>query len=332
MEKERINYIDYTKGYGILLIVLAHVTAYFDACYDLSAYIRSYYVSIFFIISGVLNAYKAGVYESWRVFLKKKYCALIIPYIWFSVFNTILKFSVLLVTNQLTESNVYSEMIELFITGNGTVWFLLTLFGIELLYRFVVGFCNEFQIALLAIACIAICFVVGEAKYPVIIVLLRIFGAFSFFVSGYFVGKYVLNKYDLGFHIGIVLLLGGYFSYLTLGSGYSFFSGIFNNPLGSLLAAFLNSFGCIIIFKNIKCDINSWKYLGRNSLVIMLIHPIILSFYTFPANGSFNLLPIITQWFVAASVFITIILAEVPFIQLLNNEFSFLIGKSRIKK
>ncbi len=333
MKKGRINYIDYTKGYGILLIVLFHLTGYFNACHNLSGYIESYCVSIFFIISGVLMTFKEEKYESWNVFLRKKYRSLLIPYIWFSIFNSLLKLSVLFATHQLTESVVHSEMIELFITGNGTVWFLLTLFGAELLYRMVVGICNEFQIAILAIACIMLCFLVGgEIKYPVAITLLRILAAFSFLVSGVFAGKYILNKYDLGLYVGIALLLSGIFSYLALGSGYSFFYGVYEKPLASLLAVFLNSFGSIIILKNIRPDIEFWKYLGRNSLIIMLVHPTILLLYTYPAHGSFNLLPVITQWFVVVSIFTTIVLAEVPFIWLINNKLPFLIGKSKIRK
>lgn len=329
MKKERINYIDYTKGYGILLIVLAHVVGYFNACNFLFGYFESYSVTLFFIISGILISFKGDKYEPWNVFLKKRFRSLLIPYIWFSAFNSILKLSVLFVTGRLTESVVHSEMIELFITGNGTVWFLLTLFGAELLYRAVVGFCNEFQIVILAIACIIICFFVGVAKYPVVITLLRILAAFSFLVSGVSAGKYILNRYDLGLYVGIALLLSGIFSYWALGSGYSLFYGVYENILASLLAMFLNSFGCIIIFKNIKSNIYFWKYLGENSLIIMLVHPIVLLFYTFPAQGSFNLLPAVTQWFVAISVFITIVLAEVPFIWLINNKLPFLIGKSK---
>lgn len=332
MIKERINYIDYTKGYGILIIVLAHVVGYFSACKFLFGYFESYSVALFFIISGILMTLKEGRYEPWNVFLKKKVRSLLIPYIWFSVFNSLLKLSVMFVTHQLTESVVHSEMIELFITGNGTVWFLLTLFGAELLYRVTVGICNEFQIAILAIVCITLCFLVGDVKYPVAITLLRILAAFSFLVSGVFAGKYILNKYDLGLYVGIALLLSGIFSYLALGSGYSFFYGVYEKPLASLLAVFLNSFGSIIILKNIRPDIEFWKYLGRNSLIIMLIHPTVLLLYTYPAHGSFNLLPVITQWFVVVSVFITIVLAEVPFIWLINNKLPFLIGKSKIRK
>ncbi|WP_455640376.1 acyltransferase family protein [Parabacteroides sp.] len=327
MDNNRINYIDYTKGYGILLIVLAHVSAYFNACHFLAGYVASYHVSIFFIISGVLQSYRANRSESWSVFLRKRYHSLILPYIWFSLFNSALKLSVLFISHQLSREVVYSEMIELFITGNGTVWFLLTLFGVEVFYRIVVGFCNELCVVVLAILCISYSFFIGETSNPVAIVLLRILAAFFLFVLGIIGGKYVLRRYALSIYLGFALLLGGIICYCMLGSEYSFFSALFKNWVGSLLTILLNSFGCIIIFKNINREIAPWLYLGKNSLIIMLIHPTVLLFYTYPAQGSFNLLPVITQWMVALSVFVTIVLLEVPFIQLINKKMPFLIGK-----
>ena len=327
MDNDRINYIDYTKGYGILLIVLAHVSAYFNACHFLTGYLESYHVSIFFIISGVLQSYKTNRSESWSVFLRKRFHSLILPYIWFSLFNSALKLSVLFISHQLSSEVVYSEMIELFITGNGTVWFLLTLFGVEVFYRIVVGFCNELCLVVLAILCISYSFFIGETSNPVAVVLLRILAAFFLFVVGILFGKYILKRYALSIYLGFTLLLGGIICYFMLGSEYSFFYAIFKNWLGSLLAILLNSFGCIIIFKNIDKEVLSWLFFGKNSLIIMLIHPTVLSFYTYPAQGSFNLLPVITQWMVALSIFVTIILLEVPFIQLINRKLSFLIGK-----
>lgn len=327
MEKERISYIDYTKGYGILLIVLAHVAQYFSACSSLVGYVISYHVSIFFIVSGVLGAYKTDGIVPWRVFLQKKIRTLMIPYIWFSLFNSILKLSVLAGTHQLTETAFYTEMMELFITGNGTVWFLLTLFGAEVLYRLVIGVFKEMQIVILAVICAGISFIVGEIESPVMVVLLRISVAFSLYVSGIVFGKYVLRKYNPTIFYGIILLFLGILSYWKMGSEYSFFSGTFKDPMASLSAIFLNSFGCIIIFKNIDKNIVFWKYIGENSLIIMLVHPTILLFYTYPAKGMFELLPFITQWMVSSSIFISIVLLEIPFIQLINHKFPFLIGK-----
>ena len=69
-------------------------------------------------------------------FLIKKAKSLLLPYIIFSILNSAVKFSVLFMKHSLTVDAVKSELIQLCITGNGTVWFLLTLFLTETIYVF----------------------------------------------------------------------------------------------------------------------------------------------------------------------------------------------------
>lgn len=327
--KLRINYIDYTKGYGILIVALSHVTAYFSACHFLFRYIESYHMALFFIIAGVLSTYKSNESESLRTFISKKYKSLIIPYIYFSLFNTILKFSVLLMIHGLTKEIFHREMIELFIIGNGTVWFLLALFFTELLYKYISVFENKLLHIFLALICLIICFYIKSTDNPFIIVLLRVFAGYSFYVSGIILNKYILNRYTINMFWGFLLLLLGILSFYKLGSNYSLFYAIFENSIGSILSIYLNTIGCIIIFKNIKSEFKLWLYFGRNSLIIMLMHTVILLFYTYPANGSYGLLPDVTQWMTAFSIFATIILINMPIIDFINNKIPFVIGKKK---
>lgn len=329
MEKERINFIDYTKGYGILLVIIDHITLFFDACNILTRYVQCYHVAIFFIISGVLNAYKKETLEPWSIFVVKKYRSLVIPYIWFSLFNSISKLSVLFLTHQLTESVLTEEMIQLFITGNGAVWFLLTLFFAELLYRIIAEFRKDILSVIIAFFCITVCFWFKATESSLGILLLRILGAYSLYVSGVIFGKYILKNYSVNIYSGIGLLILGILSYLILGSDYSFFYARFGDPVASLLAIYLNSFGCIIIFKNINYEFDFWKYLGRNSIIILQVHQIILLFYIYPSKGAFCLLPYFTQWMVAIAIFITTVLLNIPFIQFINNKIPFVIGRRK---
>lgn len=327
--KSRINYIDYTKGYGILIVALSHVLAYFSYTHFLFHYIESYHMTLFFIIGGILNTYKSNDSESWCTFISKRYRGLIIPYIYFSLFNTVLKFTVLLISNGLTKEIFHQEMIELFILGNGTVWFLSVLFLTELLYKFVSQFEKNILPVFFALICVSICFFVEGTNNPFIAVLLRVLAAYSFYTSGVVLGNCILKKHSVHICWGFFLLLLGIFSFYKLGSDYSFFYAKFKNPIGSLLSIYLNSVGCIIIFKNINSEFKLWLYFGKNSLIIMLMHTVILLFYTYPAKGSYDLLPCITQWVTAFSVFATIILINMPIIKFINNKIPFVIGKKR---
>lgn len=324
---ERINFIDYTKGYGILLVVMSHIMPYFDILKFWYHYIEGYHMTLFFIIAGVLNSYRNKDGESWKKFVLKRYKSLIIPYIYFSLFNTTLKFAVLLVEHNMTKEVFNSEMVELLIKGNGTVWFLVTLFLTELMYRFVSKFKSKMLSVLLALVCLILCFLVKNTPYPLVVVILRVMAAYSFYVSGILLGKYVLQKYSINSYFGTLLVFLGLFSFYKLGSNYSFFYANFQNPLGSILTIYLSSFGFIFIFKNINRDFKIWSYIGRNSLIIMLVHPIVLLFYSYPAKGTFLLLPYITQWMILISVFVTIIVVNVIAIQIINKKIPFIIGK-----
>lgn len=322
----RINFIDYTKGYGILIVVMSHIMPYFSVLGFWAFYIESYHMALFFIIAGVLNSYR-NKEESWNVFIFKRFKSLIVPYMYFSLFNTTLKFTVLLIEHNLTKEAFDSEMIDLFIKGNGTVWFLATLFLTELMFRFISQFKSEMLSVLLALVCMSICFIIENTQYSILGVFLRVMAAYSLYVSGVILGKYVLKRYSISIYIGVLFVFLGLISFYKLGSNYSFFYANFQDPLASLMSLYLSSFGFIFIFNNIKKDFKLWKYLGRNSLVIMLIHPIILLFYSYPSKGTFQLLPYITQWIIAFSIFVTIILINMVAIQLINKRFPFVIGK-----
>ena len=52
---KRLEYLDVTKGFSILLIVLGHIYTKENV---INAYMYSFHVPIFFIISGMLLKYK----------------------------------------------------------------------------------------------------------------------------------------------------------------------------------------------------------------------------------------------------------------------------------
>ena len=57
VKRKRYQYIDYTKGIGILLIMFAHVSQYFQPMSTVNSFVVSFHVPIFFIASGILMGY-----------------------------------------------------------------------------------------------------------------------------------------------------------------------------------------------------------------------------------------------------------------------------------
>lgn len=326
MDKKRLLYVDYAKGYGMLMIVLGHVGQCFPASHQFISYFISYHVPLFFIISGVLVAHRNRE-EKWGVFISKKYHSLVIPYIYFSLFNSALKLSVLAIAGKLTTDVFKTEMIDLLILGNGTVWFLSALFGAEVLFWLIRR--NHFLMIVVACIGLLISFTVGSPQSPVVCVVIRILAALSFYVFGYYLGTLVLVKSTPPLYVGGLLLLAGIFSYIYLDCNYSFFAGDFFNPVATLSTILLNSCGCIFIFKHIHRQISSWTYIGKNSLIIMLVHPTLLLLFTYPLVGILGSLSYAMQWVICMSLFVVIVLLQIPFINLINNRMPFLIGKKK---
>lgn len=131
---KRIAYIDYSKGLGILLIMFAHTIQWFESMLLVNRYVHSFHVPIFFIAAGCLAYYQRERRYDFKTFCCKKAKTLLIPYVFFSLFNTALECGVYWITHSLTREMIRNELEALLITGNGTVWFLLTLFGVEVLF------------------------------------------------------------------------------------------------------------------------------------------------------------------------------------------------------
>lgn len=85
-KKERLTYLDVAKGIGILLVVIGHVYAFNRQIVDrfFVIWLYSFHMPLFFIISGMLIAYKDEK-DIWK-FVKKRIKGILIPYVFFSIF------------------------------------------------------------------------------------------------------------------------------------------------------------------------------------------------------------------------------------------------------
>ena len=132
MAKERIAFLDYTKALGMMLIILAHTTYLFSG---VSSYgiPESCHVPIFFIAVGLVHSF-FPLKGSIEGFIKKRFWGIFIPYVVFSIINSILKIGAFFFMKRLDVSAFNDEMFDLFINGNGPVWFLGVLFVADILY------------------------------------------------------------------------------------------------------------------------------------------------------------------------------------------------------
>lgn len=136
MTKNRINWIDFGKGFAIFLVVIGHVfTGLFDSGKFTSdvkwlsiviAFIYTFHIPVFFALSGYFfkSVENFKEYYYYYYYMKKKTIVLGLPYIFYSIIHYVLQKiaggSVRVPTTLFNLINIYKEPL-------GVVWYLYTL-------------------------------------------------------------------------------------------------------------------------------------------------------------------------------------------------------------
>lgn len=147
-----IEWIDYAKGIGIILVVIGHAirdemrinSVIYDYLYTI---IYFFHMPLFFFVSGYLFERSSLSGLSKSVLLKKKICSILMPFIFYSVFIFIVFYiasNLPIISSKLENMGVWcisvSKYLLLMIQGNNPyafhMWFLLVLFIIEIFNLF----------------------------------------------------------------------------------------------------------------------------------------------------------------------------------------------------
>lgn len=140
LKNERFEVLDIAKGIGILLVVFAHVNY---TPFPL-AYIYSFHMPLFFIISGML--FNKDKYSSVKGFIKRRAKTLICPYVLFYVASLVLMFAVHSIAGGISGEllhKYFDYFVQMFLAqGSGSVvnaplWFVPCLFAVEVVYYFI---------------------------------------------------------------------------------------------------------------------------------------------------------------------------------------------------
>lgn len=118
-ETKRIEALDIAKGVGIILVIIGHMSSSY-----LRDWIYSFHMPLFFIISGI--CFKTEKYPSFLPFLKQRFRTLAIP--------TLALYFIILLLETLTGIKGFDLQQQLKGVHPGVLWFLITLLFSELLY------------------------------------------------------------------------------------------------------------------------------------------------------------------------------------------------------
>ena len=318
--KEKINYIDYSKGIAIFFVIFGHVYCGHNI---ITTWICSFHVPLFFIISGFLL--KLNKNKNIKSVILKKFKSLMVPYILFSIINILGYYLINGLPYIGLRENIFNT-ITLF--GVGALWFLPALFISETLFLFEKNNISKnkykalFYITIVFI--IAIFIFVSKGNYNSVIgkltiVLVRSMVALFFINIGYYLYK-VINK--INFKIYQILILAAISIILSTLNGYVDLWGVqFNNLPLYVFNSIIGSLLIIAITKKINHS-KVLKFLGQNTLIIMATHQLILQ-----AILKSSLIKYLNNIMI---IFI-ILLLEYPLIKIINKYLPFMLGKKREK-
>lgn len=316
--ENRINFIDYSKGIGILLVILGHI---YDGDNILANWIYSFHIPLFFIISGFLLNFEKET--SLKKLFFKRFKTLIIPYIIFCTINIVGNFILnnmsifLLKVDILNISTLY---------GVYALWFLPALFISEFIFLFIKNKIiirrNKVLLYMLILSNLLILTLINKINVNYIVVklitvLIRSIIALFFINIGYYSYKFI-NTIDLKIYQIIILSIVSVS--FALINGYVNLSGlIFNNYFLYIFNSIIGAANIIFITKKIRSN-RPLSFFGKNTLIIMSTHQLIIRIII---NSS------IINYLNGAILMFLIVIIEYPIIIAINKNFPFLIGKTK---
>lgn len=275
MEKQRLEYIDLAKGICIVLVVFMHIVPELGKG---NPYLVNLRMPLYFFLSGMFFKSYGGLSN----FFVKKADRLLLPFIaWYLISYGIYYIRVLALGHP---EHVFNIM-DLFLDSefyNGSIWFLLSLFWVNLLYFGVNNITNEIY-KILSIALIAtIGWIWSFSGVQNFLYLGTSMVSLPFFYMGtVVVSKNLLtNNKDIKKDIlKVFICLLVIFLSITLPESpvrYTFYLNRLEegNPVMLYFAGFFLVYLTLILCKYVK-KLPLISYLGRFSIIVLLTHGLV---------------------------------------------------------
>ncbi|WP_273484036.1 acyltransferase family protein, partial [Desulforamulus ruminis] len=221
----RIDWVDYAKGIGIVLVVYAHVLRGVNSAglglskqffYFSDTLVYGFHMPLFFFLSGMFSDKWVNKNTKETIIIKAK--ALLYPYVIWSLLQGSINIMLSSYTNK---SMDWTNLIEISYKPIGQFWFLYVLFIFFMFYYFlrkIIGINKTLFVAL-------ICYILQPA-FKDLWILSAILSQFIFFVAGSF---FVAHKTSLPFwsdnkvmHLAFSLVFFLLINYLYIFGNYKY--------------------------------------------------------------------------------------------------------------
>lgn len=313
--KERLDYLDYAKGFAILLVVLGHIYSN----NEVRTWLYSFHMPIFFIISGCLCRYSNNK-RNFKEFTYSKIRTLLLPYIVFSIIYITFKFILSGSTNSLMWDYIYVFTMY----GVGPCWFLPALFMAETIFYLLSKVIKkDISLLVASIFIFLIGLFISNTDYNLIMFVIdRSLFALFFYMVGYCSFE-IISKINLNYLLITILIIGN--AILShINGNIDLWSLKFNNIVLYVLCSIIGSFSILFLLK--KFNSNKLMYIGKNSLIIMATHDIIIMILKKFIDINFN------DYFIGFLIFILVMCIQIPIIKLINKYTPWMIGRFKKKE
>ncbi len=146
MSKRRLSWVDITKGFLMILVVMGHYPGQLDL--PIIKYIYWFHMPAFFILSGMFfkPALEKGLM---KISIKKRFMQLIVPYVFFLVSITLIRYGIEIGSGNRDSSWYLNDFLTVIVGGRfargayGVFWFITTLFFAYLLFLWITKYFNR---------------------------------------------------------------------------------------------------------------------------------------------------------------------------------------------
>lgn len=281
--KVRLKFIDIAKGLGMMMIVWMHIwgnkAPTVPPPIRLNGFISSFYVPLFFILSGYLI--RLGEFDIKHQIIKKAK-SLLRPFIVVYIFSFAVSWLISVIGFEAKHQFLWSNILNVVYSKsffNGPIWFLLALWWAFLLFYLAAKLCRNNEIAITIIA-----FIIGIVGFNLNgwgVTLPLFFGqgmvACPLLMAGYLIKKYIAGHLIRRKAFAIASVFIGFFLLRCLGHGLSFQENAYNGMFWEFLLA---QAGAAIMVLGFCILSERWlpfvEYWGRYSLVVLCFHNFVL--------------------------------------------------------
>lgn len=274
LTKKRIDYIDLAKGVCILLVVFHHIASYYNWDYLLWVPLQSFRMPLYFLLSGLFFKDYEGFFD----FFKRKTNKLLIPFLFF-YFCTSLPLTIIL------QQRSFWDALIAFAIGwdfeNGCIWFLLSLFEINIIFYSVYMMLKKSQ-GLLAFSVILLgIFGLRLSPYDIkfLFFLDTSFVALPFFYFGFILYRYTnFLHYELKLWQDVFFILFSICFLLIFSRQQDFGLNVYSNYFTVYPCGIIGTMMVFVIAKRLKY-LPLLSYLGRYSIIVLCTHLIVMKIF-----------------------------------------------------